>query len=87
MAEWLPIVDAPNDGTIVDLWRVNIEHGYGHRVADAWFDGGRWLMNDGDIETSVDGSSERFPSPDWTVTHFMLRPNGPNGETNYSQFG
>ncbi|WP_043062357.1 hypothetical protein [Brucella anthropi] len=87
MSGWKDISEAPTDGSPVDLWRVNIEHGYGDRVADAWFEDNRWMMDTGEFDAPADGSSSDYPSPDWKITHFMKRPIGPNGETDYGRFG
>lgn len=71
---WLPIEDAPKDGTVVDLW---LKKPWNERKADmVWYEPwGVWVpkaevdfIND---ETDMFGTGSEVPS------HFMFPPKGP----------
>lgn len=86
MTEWRTIDTGPTDGTLVDIWVVNIEDPTDcRRYTDAFFQNGTWWRRKYDYEVPADGS-EAFangsPPHEAThrVTHWMPRPVGPSGE-------
>lgn len=67
MSEWQPIETAPKDGTIIDLWVVELDcDDSGFRFADAYWLEGAWV----DDFEEVDEAACR-------ITHWMPRPEPP----------
>jgi hypothetical protein len=74
---WRPIETAPKDGTKIDLWLnpalLPISFGVGNdpgfRVADAWFEKGRWVT-----ETEL---GNHFTFREETITHWRPLPAPP----------
>jgi len=66
--EWLPIADAPKDGTIVDLWEPLPDPYIGVRWCDyEWSEGfGRWVNSD-----------DPFSRQNVQPSHFMHLPQPP----------
>lgn len=75
MSEWQPIESAPKDGGLCDLWIEPKDEFTGAplipcRVADAYFEGGRWYI-----------SGRRVALRVWhNPTYWMPLPSAPAGE-------
>ena len=76
MSEWRPIKTASQEDTPVnrvDLWLSGAGWG-SSRVTDCWRSKGKWVhMVAGEVR----------PVPSKHITHWMPRPDGPNGEAYY----
>ena len=73
MGKWLPIADAPKDGSLVDLWVVNADFPVGRnggapgaRLTYCWYDGSDWRHD-----------YHRVIAAPAVVTHFMPIPEPP----------
>jgi hypothetical protein len=73
MTTWQPIENAPKDGSLVDLW-VSGPRNRGSRIADCWYQGGKWVHNYG-----RDGELEARDMVGDVPTHWMLAPSAPEG--------
>jgi hypothetical protein len=75
MADWQPIETAPKDGTEIDLWvkapPTQLSGGSYGRVPDCWFAFDEWRTWD-----VFEGETVTVNN----VTHWMPRPEPPNGE-------
>ena len=71
-AVWRDILDAPQDGTIVDLWVVDDFADAAFRYTDCWWLDGRWVYNSDEV-----GPTGINPCGMYRVTHFMFPPDPP----------
>ena len=72
---WLPISEAPKDGTVVDLW---LKEPWDKRQADmVWYEPwGVWMHKD--APETIGPDTDTFGTGALVPTHFMYPPKGPN---------
>jgi hypothetical protein len=72
MIKWEPIETAPKDRTTIDLWMTGPQNKDGNRVADCWWQSGKWVTDYG-----RDGIDEAGTMVGDYPTHWMPIPGSP----------